>query len=503
MEFLIHVDEAAPQPLRSQVFEQLRQAVLAGRLRPGEPLPSTRSFARRLGISRNTVCQAYEQLLAEGYVDGRRGSGTYVSAHLPDEMLQAGESAAQMAIARTGSGQGLSAWVSRVAPQQPRQADRGLPYDFRLGHGAWEIFPWNAWRRLLGRRLRQPSHETTAYGDPAGYGPLRAVIAAHLRRTRAVRCQAEQVVIVNGSQQALDLLARILVDPGDGVALEDPGYLGARRVFQAYGAQVAAVGVDQAGLQVERLPAPRTSPPCKLVYVTPSHQFPTGATLSLSRRLALLEWASRGGSLVLEDDYDSEFRYGGRPLESLQGLDSAQSVVYLSSFSEALFPSLRIGYVVLPPALLGPFLAAKELSDRQTSTLEQQVLADFLDSGLYERHLRRMRKRYQARRDALVEAIARELGPTVRVTGAAAGLHLVVWLAEALSEQAVVAQAATLGVGVQPVAPHFSAPGPSPALLLGYAALDVPQIAEGIARLAEAVQRSGLARPAARGPHEA
>ncbi|MBI4492372.1 MAG: PLP-dependent aminotransferase family protein [Chloroflexi bacterium] len=489
MEFLIRVDEAAGAPLRGQVFEQLRQAVLEGRLRPGERLPSTRAFARRLGISRTTVCLAYDQLLAEGYVEGRHGAGTFVSAHLPDERLQAGLDAAPSAPPAAGAAPPLSAWVQRV-PIEPGRPSPGLAYDFRLSRGAWETFPWSAWRRLLGRRLRRPSPETTAYGDPAGYGPLRAAIAVHLRRSRAVRCQPEQVVIVSGSQQTLDLLARILVNPGDRITMEDPGYLGARRVFQAYGAEVGAVPVDGAGLVVERLPEPRRGQPCKLVYVTPSHQFPTGATLSLARRLALLEWAARAGALVLEDDYDSDFRYGGRPLESLQGLDPSQAAIYMSSFSEALFPSLRIGYVVLPPALLDPFLAAKELSDRQTPTVEQQVLADFLTSGLFERHLRRMRKLYQGRRDALVAAIARELGPAARVSGAAAGLHLVVWLPEQVEEAAVVAEAAALEVGVQPMRPHFQVRPPSPALLLSYAALDTGQIAEGMARLGEAVRRS-------------
>jgi GntR family transcriptional regulator/MocR family aminotransferase len=261
-------------------------------------------------------------------------------------------------------------------------------------------------------------------------------------------------------------------------------------VFQAYGAEVVGVSVDGAGLQTEHLPPAAEESRLKLVYVTPSHQFPTGATLSLSRRLALLDWAARTGVLVVEDDYDSEFRYGGRPLESLQGLDSRGSVIYVSSFSEALFPSLRIGYVVLPAALRDPFLAAKHLSDRQSPTVEQQVLADFLASGLYERHLRRMRKLYQVRRDALLDALNREFGNTIRVTGAAAGMHIVVWLPPSANELAVTHAAEPLGVAVGLMGPHFQASRHAPGLLLSYASLEERAIAQGIARLAPIVRRA-------------
>lgn len=496
MDLLLTLEEASRLPLHRQLFDQLRQAVLAGRVRPGERLPSTRSLAQRLGVSRQTVCLAYDQLLAEGYLVGRRGSGTFVSAHLPDEMLQASPpspSPRRSVVPSVRAPERLSAWARRLPREQGGSAPPAA-YDFRLGSGDWEAFPWGDWRRLLARRLRRPTQETTAYGHPAGYAPLRAAIAAHLGRSRAVRCSPEQVVIVSGTQQSLDLLARILVDSGDRMAMEDPGYPGARRVFQAYGAQVLGLPVDEAGLLTQQLPRPEGATPWKLLYVTPSHQFPTGATLSLPRRLELLEWAARAGALVLEDDYDSEFRYGGRPLESLQGLDGSGSVVYMSSFSEALFPSLRVGYVVLPEGLLGPFLAAKELSDRQTPTLEQQVLADFLASGLYERHLRRMRKRYASRREALLDALARHFGPGPRVTGAAAGMHVALWLPAACDEQAAVREAERRGVGVQGVRAYFWSARPVPGLLLGYASLDETRIQRGIARLAEAVEACLAAR---------
>jgi GntR family transcriptional regulator/MocR family aminotransferase len=331
-----------------------------------------------------------------------------------------------------------------------------------------------------------------SYGDPAGYGPLRQAIAGHLARSRGVRCKPDQVVVVNGSQQAADLLARVWLDPGDAAVFEDPGYPEAALALRAYGVYVLPTPVDDDGLIVERLPGTGEPPALggpRLVYATPSHQFPTGAVLSLGRRLALLEWAAARGALIIEDDYDSEFRYEGRPLESLQGLDEAGRVAYVGSFSTALFPPLRVGYAVLPERLVEPFVAAKWLADRQTATIDQQVLADFIAEGHFARHLRRMGRLYRKRRDALLAALDEYLAGVVEPSGAGAGLHLVAWLRKGWREEQVTAAATAAGVGVYPLGRFRLGGGGRPGLLLGYAALDEVQIRQGVRRLAEAIRR--------------
>jgi GntR family transcriptional regulator / MocR family aminotransferase len=340
------------------------------------------------------------------------------------------------------------------------------------------------WRRLLARQWRRGWRETMDYGDPAGYRPLREEVASYLARSRAVRCSADEVVIVNGTQQALDLLSRVLLKPGDSIAVEDPGYPSARQLFAAYRARLLPIEVDQEGIVVERLHGSGA----RLALVTPSHQFPTGVLLTLPRRLALLAWARNEGGLVVEDDYDSGFRFEGRPLASLQGLDGSGRVVYLGSFSRVLFPSLRVGYAVLPPELVGPFVEAKELTDRQTPILEQQLLAGFMGEGHFERHLRRMRQLYRRRREALVEALSTRMAGMVRVIGASAGMHLMVRLLLPMEEGEVVERAAARGVAVYPAAPYYASLRHEPALVIGYAGMEEARIAEGVERLAQGLE---------------
>jgi GntR family transcriptional regulator/MocR family aminotransferase len=380
----------------------------------------------------------------------------------------------------------------------------------------WGAFPHVRWRRLLARRWREagraggepdgsPSGEPAAlsqYGDPAGYLPLREALATFLGRFRGVRCTAGQIVVVSGSQQALDLLARVCLDPGDGAAVEEPGYLPARAVLLAAGARLLPAPVDDAGLVVEALPAP---PSPKLVYVTPSHQYPTGATLSLARRLALLDWAEderdnspradspraagSAGALIVEDDYAGELRYAGRPLPALQGLDERGRVAYVGSCSSVLFPPLRVGWIVAPPPLVGALVAAKWLADRQTPTLDQQVLADFIAAGDLARHLRRSRALYGARRAALAGAVARHL-PGCVLGGEAAGLQAPLYLPGGVDEAALVGAAAAEGIGVYPLGPCYgwASSGRRPGLLLGYCAMAAPAIEEGVRRLGAALQ---------------
>jgi GntR family transcriptional regulator/MocR family aminotransferase len=481
-------------PLSQQIYQAFRRAILAGEMAPAARLPSTRALGLELGVSRNVVLLAYEQLLAEGYAEGRAGSGTYVAAALPEGTRAARPQRGLRPVHATRPGR-LSRYGRRLAEIPPASPttwpfEQRLPYDFRYGVPSPEDFPHGVWRGIVTRRMRAGSLEAMAYARPEGHAPLRQALAAYLRRARGVVWNPAQIIIVNGSQQALDLTARVLLDPGDHVVIEDPQYQGARRVFAAAGALAAPVSVDADGLDVARIP--RRSAAARLAYVTPSHQFPTGVVMSLARRLALLEWAERTGAYIVEDDYDSEYRYEGRPIEAVQGLDTAGRVIYMGTLSKVLFPALRLGYLVLPPPLVEPFIAAKWLTDRHTATFEQEVLADFVADGHFERHLRRARTRNAARRKALLDALDEHLGDRVEIMGANAGVHLVVWLRDESPRGLgrVIAAAAEAGVGVYPVAPYYIEPPRRAGLILGYASLTEHEIRTGIGRLAAAV-RSG------------
>jgi GntR family transcriptional regulator/MocR family aminotransferase len=472
--------------LHRQVYRALRAAILDGTLTPGARLPSTRALTRDLGLSRTPVVLAYEQLLAEGYASARAGSGTYVAHTLaarpaPARAVEPARATVPQ-LSRFGrraveSARGLPSW---------RLRDVALPYDFRYGRPAYGDFPHEAWRRVLARCARRASVRALDYGPTEGLDRLREAIAGYAARARAVRCEPDDMLIVNGSQQALDLAARVLVDPGATVVLEEPHYAGARRVFEAAGARLRSVPVDVDGLRVEELPRA-----ARLAYVTPSHQFPTGAVLPAPRRLALLAWAERAGAWLIEDDYDGEYRYAGRPVESLQGLDRAGRVLYVGTFSKVLFPALRLGYVVVPHALRRAFRAAKGLCDTGTSTLEQAALAEFIREGYFARHVSRSRLRSAGRRAALLEAVHEHLGSAAEVTGAEAGLHVLLWLRGVPEARlsAIVRAAEAVGVGVYPVTPHCRQTPRDAGLVLGYASLTEQSIREGIRRLGRVIPR--------------
>jgi len=463
-------------PLFRQVYLGLREAILSGGFHGGEKLPSTRELAEQLGISRTVALLAYEQLMAEGFAAGRHGAGTYVSGGIGVSHTASSGNAVQPRLSRFGSFAAAAGSKVEFPPKPPRP----LPYDFAYGRSDLGTFPFEMWRRLLLRCARQAPVSALDYGPAAGNLALREAIRAHLRRSRAVVSDASQVIVVNGSQQALDLIARVLIEPGDRVAIEDPGYQGTREVLRAAGACLLPLMVDREGMDPAGLPAR-----ARLAFVTPSHQFPTGAILSLPRRLALLQWAARRNALVVEDDYDGEFRYEAQPLESLQGLDREGRVIYIGTFSRTVFSALRIGYLIAPRALVPAFTAAKWFSDRHTATLEQQTLAEFIASGMYERYLHRVRRRNAARRQALLDAIRKFLGDRVEVTGAGAGAHVVLWPTRRISEGALIAAAASRGVGIYGISPYFLRPGP-PGFVLGYARLGENAIREGIRRLAPA-----------------
>jgi GntR family transcriptional regulator / MocR family aminotransferase len=464
-------------PLFRQVYLRLREAILSGAFHSGEKLPSTRDLAEQLGISRTVVLLAYDQLLAEGFVVGRSGSGTFVSSGVGGGQPTPSASSAELRLSRFGSSAAI-AW-SRINYPQRRQ--RSLPYDFAYGRSDLQNFPFEMWRRTLLRCARKAPISEFDYGPASGNIALREAICVHLRRSRAVICDASQVIVVNGSQQALDLIARILIERGDRVAIEDPSYQGTREILSATGAHLLPVAVDRDGLDPAKLPAAR------IAFVTPSHQFPTGAILPLTRRLALLEWAKRRNAVIVEDDYDGEFHYEGQPLESLQGLDREGRVIYIGTFSRTVFSSLRIGYLIAPKRLIAAFTAAKWLCDRHTATLEQQALAKFISQGIYERYLRRVRRRNAARRQALLDAIGKWIGDRVEITGDGAGAHVVLWPRQRIREEAVMKSAESLGVGIYGISPYFLRPPFRTGIMLGYARMREREIREGIRRLSKVV----------------
>jgi GntR family transcriptional regulator/MocR family aminotransferase len=425
------------------------------------------------------VLLAYDELLAEGFVVGRAGSGTYVAQGLDAVRVRAAASKAELRLSRFGS------MAAEAAAQVnfPERRSAAVCYDFAYGQSAVEGFPFETWRRLLMRRARQAPVQALDYGPSAGSLALRESIAAHLRRSRAVVCDASQVIVVNGSQQALDLVARVLLEHGDPVAIEDPQYQGAREIFRAAGARLHPVPVDHDGLDPAKLPTR-----ARIAFVTPSHQFPTGTILPLARRMALLDWARRADAVVIEDDYDGEFRYEGQPVESMQGLDTEGRVIYVGTFSRTMFPALRIGYLIAPKSLVPALTTAKWLCDRHTATLEQEALAEFIAMGAYERNLRRARRANSKRRGALVDAIHKYLGGRVIATGDGSGTHIVLWPGGMDSEESIIARAATHGVGVYGISRYFLAHSSQPGLLLGYARMSTEEIREGIRRLGKAIQ---------------
>ncbi len=455
------------------LHHQLREAIRSGRLAAGMQLPATRELARLLAVSRNTAIAAYELLLAEGYLQVRHGAGTFVAPlrALPAPVPQRAPDARTLL---------HPAW--RAAAQTLRTADAPRwTLDLRVGRPDIRPFPFDVWRRLNARALRGLAHGPADYGAPQGEPALRAAIAAHVSFARAVACTADDVVVTAGAQQAFDLLARVLVVPGrTRVAFEEPGYPPARAAFVAAGARAAAVPVDADGLVVRRLP-----PDARVVLVTPSHQFPLGVTLSAQRRAELLAFARERDAVVVEDDYDGEFRFGGRPLDALCTLDADGRVFYVGTFSKSLFPGLRMGFIVAPRWARDALAAARQCSDWHGALPLQQALADFIAEGHLARHVRRMRRLYAQRREALLQAIARHAGGLLHPVGAPAGLHLAAALAPGLDAEQVTAQAARLGIGVEPLARYAQDGRGWNGLVLGYGLADARDIETALRRAAQ------------------
>ena len=481
--------EVSPSRL---TYELIRSRINTGALSPGDKLPSTRVLAADLGVSRSTVVVIYEQLAAEGYIETAPGARARVSPELKAAQIQKPSDAGK----RIKQAASLSSYGKRVAglslPQPPATDPRHI--NFLYGAIAGEDFPALAWRKLYNRALTRRQHHLY-YGASEGDANLRDALQGYLLRARGLQCSAEQILIVHGTQQALELCARVLVDPGHYVVMEEPCYLMARRTFEAVGARICAIQVDEQGLVTAALPKTR----CTLAYVTPSHQFPLGSVMSISRRQALLAWAQRHSSWIIEDDYDSEFRYGLRSVEPLQSLDARGCVIYIGTFSKALSPQLRLGYLVLPPSLVMPFRHAKQLADRHAPMLEQAVLAELIHNGTYERHLRRLKRENERRRGALIDAVSKYLGSCARVEGTDSGLHVVVWTIgiPRRAEQQLVARAKERGVGIWPVSPLYAEglkfrKERCAGFVLGYASLKKSDIDRGIRLLADTVKRTRL-----------
>lgn len=483
MDLLVHLDDSSTRTLRDQVYDWLRLEILEGRLGAGARLPSSRALATGLSVSRFTVTDAYNRLFAEGYVTGQHGSGTYVAQITPATSDRPDAPALP-----EPSHRAWSKWSNRLSTLPPYR-DPSPPAEIDLRHAVPELerFPHTAWRRLLLRESKRISLETRFYGPTAGQPELRRAIADYLRRSRSIPCTPEQVLITTGTHEGVDLICRAWLDEGDCVAMEEPGYPRARRAFQVAGADIRAIPVDDAGLDIEQLDT--LAPTAKLIHVTPSHQYPTGVVLSLPRRLSLLEWAHRQGALVLEDDYDSEFRYGARPIPALAGLDATRvgsgSVIYVGTFSKVLYPSLRIGYLVVPPDMIERINAAKEATNRHAPYLEQATLAAFISGGHFERHLNAMRKLYAERQSTLVRLLREELGDYL-VNGSrtsAAGLHLHITLDVADSAEEIADRARAAGVKIDTATSCYSTAQSQPGFLLGYASLEESAMREGLRRL--------------------
>jgi GntR family transcriptional regulator / MocR family aminotransferase len=472
-------ERAGDAPLGQWLYDEIRAAILEGRLRRGTRVPATRALAQVYGVSRGTVVAAFEQLTAEGYLDGRVGDGTYVSTRLPDDFTTP---ACTPAAAHTGRrARRLSRLAGRLTLPPP---DTTARRPFRP-EPAIDAFPIDLWTRIAGRRLRRATSTLLADADSRGYRPLRDALADYLGSARGVRCSPDQVIIVAGIQHGLDLAIRVLLDPGAAVCVEDPCHPIVSAMFRALPANLVAVPVDQKGLDIAD--GMRRCPRPQLIYTTPAHQFPLGPMMTVSRRLALLEWAAASGAWIFEDDYDSEYRYNGRPIPALQGIDRSDSVIFCGSFSKVLLPTLRLGYLVVPLELVDTFAAARFMTDRHSSVLDQAVMCDFLTGGHFGRHLRRMREVHAARLDALAGAIRSTLSGRVELAATGAGISAVAWLKRPFEARPVAQAAAALGVDVVPLS-EFVVKTPRPeGLVLGFAPYDTRQIDEGVGRLARAI----------------
>ena len=478
---------ASETPAYRWIYAALRTEILEGRLPRGSRLPSSRDLALQYRLSRGTIVTAFEQLKSEGYIEGTIGSGSYVSEVLPEQLLQVTPARAELPGFRNGgrrAQRNFSEYARRLQLFPP--PDLRHSRAFRANVPALDLFPTTLWARIAARRLRTATATLLLGCDPLGYRPLREAIADYLQTSRGVRCSFEQVAIVSGVQEALDLTARLFLNPGDRLCMENPGYVGATRVFEAIGAQVVPAPVDGEGMVLDR----RSVRGARLIYVTPGHQFPLGITMSLARRLHLLELAEKSDALIFEDDYDSEYRYSGRPIPALQGLDRAGRVLYAGTFSKTLFPSLRLGFLVVPTDLVPIFQSAKAVTNRHAPLPDQAVLCDFISEGHLGRHLRRMREVYSERLSVLLEGAQQRLDGLLEVSSIEAGLQTVGWLGAGIDDEAATRAAAARQVEVIPLSWYDRGRPKRKGLQLGFAASTPNEIRRGVRELALALENA-------------
>ena len=490
------------QGLSRQLYQALRMRVLDGRLASGTRLPASRDLATALSISRNSVVRAYDQLYAEGFIEGRVGDGTYV-ALLPQAALPAKKLSTKVS---TGFSTGLPTALSTNPPDLPGVSSSevihsgalgrieknhlalppsGPPRAFRVGVPAFDLFPFEVWAKLNAAFWRKPDLQRLCYGDPAGDARLRGLIAAYLRSSRGMQCSAEQIVITSGAQQGISLCAQLLVEPGDRVGIENPGYRAAGHAFAVAGARLHGVAVDSEGIDCTES---ASLGDCRLAYVTPAHQYPTGVVMSLARRLELLAWAERTHGWIVEDDYDGEYRYSGAPLAPLAALDRQGRVLYVGTFGKVAFPALRLGYLVLPPGLVEAFAQRRAVDVRHSEVSTQAVMAEFMAAGHFQRHIRRMRRAALSRRNCLLAHWPTNIEGIASVPSVAAGLHLTVSVSSVARERELIEQAESVGVEVIGLSSYWLPDSLTPldqraGLVLGFAAVPEPAIEAALARL--------------------
>ena len=485
----IMLDENSDAPLYRQIYEAIRRSILSGEFVSGRRLPASRLLAAQLAVSRMTVINAYEQLLAEGYLESQRGAGTFVAEHLPEEFINTPQlnhhsnstEITQRNLKLSEYGKNILQETSVIL--RSTRPTKIVP--FQHGLAAVNEFPFDIWAKLGNKCYQTLQPDEFGYGDAAGFYPLRQAIAEYLSSARAVICEPEQIIVTNGAQQAFDLIGRILLEPKDEFWFENPGYFGARRAFQSFGALPVPVSLDENGFDLTK--ALNQTKNARLAYVTPSHQFPLGVTMSLPRRLQLLEWAKNSESWIVEDDYDSEFRYEGRPLASLQGLDRDGRVLYIGTFSKTIFPALRVGCLVVPPDLIELFSAVRTLSGSHSSLVEQATLAEFISEGHLARHVRRMRRLYEERQEIVIVEIEKHLAGRIEVKKSVSGMHLIGWLNDDVKDCEVAKRAEEFGVRVAAVTSHSLTEWNRGGLILGYTAINEKQIKKGVRQLAKAM----------------
>lgn len=496
----LRLDGRRRSPLFVQLYEGLRDGILDGRLKPNCRIPSSRDLTDQLGVSRTTVISALDRLIAEGYLQSAVGSGTFVSSELPEEAPFKASQAIKTNGAGTGSNssslstsrqieQGLSRMGCELAVAENATLHSALPKPLCPGEPALDAFPTEVWLRILRKVWKRIGPIDLSYGEPAGLYSLRKSVAEYLRSHRGVNCETQQVMIVNGTQQAVDIVARVVLNPGDGVLFENPGYASAREALAKQGAAIIPIPVDEHGAVVRQ--GIERTPSAKLAYVTPSHQYPLGVTMSLERRLELLDWAAKPNRWILEDDYDSEYRYGQRPIPAMQGLDSSNSTFYVGSFSKVVFPALSLGYVIVPSDLVDIFESALRLASRPAAQIDQHVLSEFIRGGHFSRHLRRMRKLHAERRSVLVEELESKLSDRLTIMGSKAGLHCTALLKSKKSDYRVVEELSRAGIISRSLSDYYLKASPRSSrlkgLVLGFACATPAQIRKTITQAVELV----------------